>query len=100
MLLRLAGYYTGFIGKYGVEYAPADGKRDIEGPEVFDRWYGFYGQGVYFPKEHPGKHLNEVMVDLARDPAVRAELQPLRARCDRLRTQAGSLDDRRTPGLR
>jgi len=50
-----------------VEYAPAGDKRDIEGPEVFDRWYGFYGQGVYFPKDHPGKHLSEVMVDQARD---------------------------------
>jgi arylsulfatase A-like enzyme len=68
MLVRKAGYHTGFIGKYGVEYAPP-GKppRDIEGREVFDRWYGFYGQGVYFPKEHPGKHLNQVMVDQARD---------------------------------
>ena len=67
MLLRRAGYYTGFIGKYGVEYFPPRGKRDIEGSEVFDRWYGFYGQGVYFPKEFPGKHLNEIMVDQARD---------------------------------
>jgi arylsulfatase A-like enzyme len=68
MLVRKAGYYTGFIGKYGVEYAPP-GKppRDVEGREVFDRWYGFYGQGVYFPKEYPGKHLNQVMVDQARD---------------------------------
>ncbi|MFH1515288.1 MAG: sulfatase-like hydrolase/transferase, partial [bacterium] len=38
MLLRAAGYHTGFIGKYGV----GDGKREIEGEEVFDRWYGFY----------------------------------------------------------
>ena len=63
MLLRRAGYYTGMIGKYGV----GDGKRDIEGPEVFDRWYGFYGQGEYFPREHHGKHLNQVMVEQARD---------------------------------
>ena len=49
MLLRQAGYYTGFIGKYGV----GDGKPDIEGREIFDRWFGFYGQGTYFPKEHP-----------------------------------------------
>lgn len=62
-LLRRAGYYTGMIGKYGV----GDGKRDIEGPEVFDRWYGFYGQGEYFPPKHAGKHLNQVMVDQARD---------------------------------
>ena len=68
LLLRKAGYHTGFIGKYGVGDVPR-GKppRDIEGSEVFDRWYGFYGQGVYFPKEHPGKHLNQVMVDQARD---------------------------------
>lgn len=63
MLLRRAGYYTGMIGKYGV----GDGKREIEGPEVFDRWYGFYGQGDYFPRTHRGKHLNQVMVEQARD---------------------------------
>lgn len=63
MLLRRAGYFTGMIGKYGI----GDGKRDIEGPEVFDRWYGFYGQGEYFPREHRGKHLNQVMVEQARD---------------------------------
>jgi len=61
--LRRAGYYTGFIGKYGV----GDGKRDIEGHEVFDRWYGFYGQGEYFPPEHGGKHLSQVMVEQACD---------------------------------
>ena len=63
MLLRQAGYHTGFIGKYGV----GDSKREIEGQDVFDRWYGFYGQGLYFPKTHPGKHLNQVMVEQALD---------------------------------
>ncbi len=63
MLLRAAGYYTGFIGKYGV----GDGERDIEGSEVFDRWYGFYGQGVYFPDTQPGKHLNEMTVEQTND---------------------------------
>ncbi len=68
MLLRKAGYFTGFIGKYGVGDVPRGRPpRDIEGSEVFDRWYGFYGQGVYFPKEHPGKHLNQIMVEQARD---------------------------------
>ena len=62
VLLRQAGYYTGFIGKYGV----GDGKREVEGAELFDRWFGFYGQGAYFPKDHPGKHLNEVMVEQTR----------------------------------
>lgn len=68
MLLRRAGYHTGFIGKYGV----GDGKREIEGKEVFDQWYGFYGQGQYFPKTHPGKHLNQVMVEQAREFLDRA----------------------------
>ena len=68
MLLRRAGYHTGFIGKYGV----ADGKREIEGTEVFDQWYGFYGQGQYFPTTHPGKHLNQVMADQAREFLDRA----------------------------
>ena len=62
-LLRAAGYHTGFIGKYGV----ADLKHDIEGAEVFDRWFGFYGQGLYFPKAHGGKHLNEITVEQARE---------------------------------
>ena len=62
-LLRRLGYHTGFIGKYGV----GDGKREIEGAEVFDRWYGFYGQGEYFPKTHPGQHLNAVTVEQTRE---------------------------------
>jgi len=68
MLLRQAGYHTGFIGKYGV----GDGQREIEGEAVFDRWYGFYGQGSYFPKSHPGQHLNAVMIEQARDFLGRA----------------------------
>jgi arylsulfatase A-like enzyme len=63
MLLRSSGYYTGFIGKYGV----GDGKREIEGEEVFDSWKGFYGQGEYFPSIYNGKHLNEVMVEQAKE---------------------------------
>lgn len=75
MLLRRAGYFTGMIGKYGV----GDGKRDIEGPEVFDLWYGFYGQGEYFSREHGGKHLNQVMVEQARD--FLAQVPPGRPWC-------------------
>jgi arylsulfatase A-like enzyme len=63
ILLRQAGYHTGFIGKYGVGWRD----REIEGSEVFDRWYGFYGQGFYFPKTHPGKHLNQIMVEQTRE---------------------------------
>ena len=62
VLLRRNGYYTGFIGKYGV----GDGKREVEGPDLFDCWFGFYGQGEYFSKDRPGKHLNEVMVEQVR----------------------------------
>lgn len=64
MLLREAGYTTGFIGKYGVGDV---GEREMEGHEVFDHWYGFYGQGSYFPDEAGGKHLTQVMFDQARD---------------------------------
>ncbi len=48
MLLKDAGYYTGFVGKYGV------GMKEDEMPkEKFDYWQGFnaetnYGQGHYW----------------------------------------------------
>ena len=64
MLLRRAGYLTGFIGKYGVGDSP---KREIDGEDVFDRWYGFYGQGRYFPEETNGKHLTQIMLDQAKE---------------------------------
>lgn len=53
--MRQAGYYTGFIGKYGV------GNKMPE--KRFDYWAGFPGQGKYFPHgEEPGKkHLTEIM---------------------------------------
>lgn len=42
-VLRRNGYYTGFIGKYGVgDSMPA---------KAFDYWKGFGGQGVYFYKD-------------------------------------------------
>ncbi len=57
MLLRAAGYHTGFIGKWGVGNAmPRD---------RFDYWKGFPGQGKYFPDGEPGKHLTELMGDQA-----------------------------------
>ena len=97
-LLRRAGYYTGFIGKYGV----GDGRREIEGRELFDRWFGFYGQGTYFPQDHPGRHLDEVMVEQAGQfldaaPADRPfclsvsfKAAALRQRLRRLRAGAGA----------
>jgi arylsulfatase A-like enzyme len=56
-LLRAAGYYTGFIGKYGVGNEMPESK--------FDYWAGFPGQGHYFPQGENGKHLTEMMGDQA-----------------------------------
>lgn len=75
VLMRGAGYFTGFVGKYGV----GDGKREVEGDTLFDRWYGFYGQGQYFPKDAGGKHLDEIMIDQAED--FLDELPPDRPFC-------------------
>ena len=49
-LLRNSGYYTGFIGKYGVSLNAH--------PEEFDYWKGFYSQGVYFYKDKDGKRIH------------------------------------------
>lgn len=56
-LLRRSGYWTGFIGKYGV------GNRMPE--REFDVWHGFPGQGKYFPEGEPGPHLTARMGDQA-----------------------------------
>ncbi len=59
-VLRDAGYYTGFIGKWGIggELREAD----------FDVWHGFPGQGLYFPdKQDPTVHLTTVMGEQAVD---------------------------------
>jgi arylsulfatase A-like enzyme len=51
LLLRGSGYYTGFIGKYGVgNKMPA---------YAFDYWRGFAGHGVYFHKDEQGKPVHE-----------------------------------------
>ena len=46
-LLRENGYFTGFIGKIGVEYYTFKGKM----AEKFDFWYGHDGWTRFFPKE-------------------------------------------------
>lgn len=51
LLLRGNGYYTGFIGKYGV-----GSKMPVNG---FDYWKGFGGHGVYFYKNPEGKMEHE-----------------------------------------
>ncbi|MBN9661265.1 MAG: sulfatase [Acidobacteria bacterium] len=58
--LRHAGYRTGFIGKWGLDKAPAP-------REAFDYWAGFLGQGKYFPEGEPGPHLTTIMTGQARE---------------------------------
>ena len=46
MRLKDAGYHTGFVGKWGLGgQLPAD---------RFDAWFGFGGQGIYFPEGRRG----------------------------------------------
>lgn len=47
-LLSQNGYYTGFIGKFGVEYYTFKGKA----AEKFDYWWGHDGWTKFFPKDH------------------------------------------------
>lgn len=54
MLLRGAGYRTGFIGKFGID----GGKAPVD---QFDYWRGFQGQGRYFPKNDGKTHLTAIM---------------------------------------
>ncbi len=85
-LLQKAGYRTGFIGKFGfavskdkIQNCPLnpDGSRDSKGHlwkkkeympvDKFDAWYGFPGQGGYFPQGRDGKHLTQIMGEQARE---------------------------------
>jgi len=85
-LLQKAGYRTGFIGKFGFAVSKdkilncplnPDGSRDSRGHlwkkqeympvDKFDAWYGFPGQGRYFPKGEDGKHLTRIMGEQARE---------------------------------
>jgi len=45
-LLRKNGYYTGFIGKFGVEYY------SFNAPSKFDYWWGHDGWTKFFPKDY------------------------------------------------
>jgi arylsulfatase A-like enzyme len=57
ILLRKAGYKTGFIGKYGIGPVPKD---------KFDYFKGFPGQGWYFSKDkEETRHLTTIMKDQA-----------------------------------
>jgi arylsulfatase A-like enzyme len=61
MLLRAAGYRTGFIGKYGV------GAKKTLPVNQYDYWKGFPGQGRYENKDEDGnyKHLTQIMGEQA-----------------------------------
>lgn len=47
-LLRKAGYHTGFVGKFGVEYYTFK----VRVAEKFDFWWGHDGWTKFFPKDH------------------------------------------------
>ncbi|NQT38066.1 MAG: sulfatase-like hydrolase/transferase [Planctomycetes bacterium] len=49
-LLRKAGYHTGFIGKFGVEYYTFRGQV----AEKFDFWWGHNGWTKFLPKDFKG----------------------------------------------
>lgn len=53
VILQHSGYYTGFIGKYGVG-------NDLSAPATsFDYWKGYPGQGVYFYRDLSGNLIHE-----------------------------------------
>ena len=53
-LLRQAGYYTGFVGKFGVEYYTFKG----EAGKKFDFWWGHDGWTKFLPKDHKSPSTN------------------------------------------
>lgn len=59
-ILRANGYYTGFIGKYGVG--------TIMPESDFDYWKGFPGQGVFFYKSKNGDSIHST--DLMGNQAI------------------------------
>ncbi len=63
VLLRKAGYFTGFIGKWGVG-ANLNSYVDRIGTE-FDFWKGVYDQGEYWPEGKTGRHYTKIMTSQA-----------------------------------
>jgi arylsulfatase A-like enzyme len=59
VLLREAGYQTGFIGKWGVGATVPETMAHL--PELFDYWRGFLGQGSYWPEGREGRHMTQIM---------------------------------------
>ncbi|MGB3849469.1 MAG: sulfatase [Tunicatimonas sp.] len=58
--LQQAGYYTGFVGKYGIGTLDS-----VTARQRFDQWYGFNGQGQYEHTDEDGnyRHLTTIMGD-------------------------------------
>lgn len=50
-ILRENGYYTGFIGKFGLEFYTFRGGAG----KKFDYWHGHDGWTKFFPKDHEGE---------------------------------------------
>jgi arylsulfatase A-like enzyme len=57
--MRSSGYFTGFIGKFGVGSTMPS--------QAFDVWEGFGGQGQYFPQGENGPHLTDTLSEQALD---------------------------------
>lgn len=58
-LLRKAGYYTGFIGKFGVEFYTFRGRIK----DKFDYWRGHDGWLSFFPTDNPESTSIEIYAD-------------------------------------
>jgi len=62
VMLKQAGYRTGFIGKFGVA---VEGLPQGLPRADFDSFDGFAGQGDYFPQGKDGPHLDQLMGEQA-----------------------------------
>lgn len=62
-LLREAGYYTGFIGKFGVQYYALPGGAEAQ----FDYWRAHDGWLPFFPKDLPGNPATQIYKNASAD---------------------------------
>lgn len=62
-LLRQAGYHTGFIGKFGVQYYEFEGGASAQ----FDYWRAHDGWLPFFPKDIEGNPATEIYRDAKSD---------------------------------
>jgi len=77
ILLKESGYKTAFVGKFGFAVKDTIREHNVYGTvwldeknlpiNSFDKWYGFAGQGDYFPDEDTTKHLTEIITENAID---------------------------------